>query len=102
MESNLGEKSKTKARIDPKNILIMYCTMSMSDWLEVMSSRVIMAEAEGRASMIASARSEMKEEVQPRAGTLPQFSMPDCRAKCLYSMSISSRVSICSLTKLDA
>jgi hypothetical protein len=42
----------------------------------------------------------MKDEVHPRAGTLPQFSMPDSRASSLYSMSISSKVSMCSLTKL--
>lgn len=60
-----------------------------------------MAVADGRASITASARSVIKEEVQPRAGTRPQFSIPDSRARCLYSMSISSRVSMCSLTKLD-
>lgn len=61
---------------------------------------VTIADAEGRASTTASARSEMNDEVHPRAGTLPQFSMPDSKAKCLYSMSISSKVSMCSLTKL--
>ena len=42
----------------------------------------------------------MKEGVTPRAGTRAQFLMPDSIANSLYSMSISSRVSICSLTKL--
>ncbi|MBA0835814.1 hypothetical protein Goarm_008070 [Gossypium armourianum] len=41
--------------------------------------------ADGRASTTASARSVMNEEVQPRAGTRPQFSIPDLRAKSFYS-----------------
>ncbi|RDX62891.1 hypothetical protein CR513_58735, partial [Mucuna pruriens] len=56
--------------------------------------------ADGRASITASAKSVMKEGVTPRAGTRAQFLTPDSRANSLYSMSISSRVSICSLTKL--
>lgn len=59
------------------------------------------AEAVGSASMTRLAKSEMKVLVQFRAGTRPQFSMPDSRASSLYSMSISSRVSMCSLTKLQ-
>lgn len=94
-----GDKSKTNAKIDPKNIFIAQFTGSMLNSLEVLC--VVMAFAAGRASITASARSVMKEEVQPRAGTRPQFSIPDSRARCLYSMSISSSVSMCSLTKLE-
>lgn len=54
----------------------------------------------GRLSITASAKSEIKVGSQPSAGTLPHFCMPDFRASSLYSTSISSNVSICSLTKL--
>uniref|UniRef100_A0A0A9ER86 Uncharacterized protein n=1 Tax=Arundo donax TaxID=35708 RepID=A0A0A9ER86_ARUDO len=37
---------------------------------------------------------------QPNAGTRPQCLMPDSKANSLYSTSISSKVSMCSLTKL--
>jgi hypothetical protein len=59
-----------------------------------------MAPTYGRLSITASAKSEMKEGSHPRAGTRPHFSIPDSRANSLYSTSISSSVSICSLTKL--
>ncbi|KAF9617431.1 hypothetical protein IFM89_036392 [Coptis chinensis] len=52
------------------------------------------------ASITTSARSRMKEEVHPSVGTWLQLSMPDPRANSLYSMSISSRFTMCSLTKL--
>lgn len=98
---NLGEKSRTNAKIEPKNSLIAYLTgsKSSSSSLEVVVN--VVWEAEGKASITASARSVIKEVVQFRAGTRPQFFMPDSRAKCLYSMSISSSVSMCSLTKLE-
>lgn len=80
-------------------MLIAYLTGSVSASWDA-SSSVDMDIAEGRASMTASARSVMKDEVHPKAGTLPQFSMPDSRANSLYSISISSSVSMCSLTKL--
>lgn len=70
-----------------------------SDSLEV-SLKIDWVFADGRASTTTSARSVMNEEVQPRAGSQPQFSIPDLRAKSLYPMSISSRVSMSSLTKL--
>lgn len=54
----------------------------------------------GRLSITASAKSEMKVGSHPRAGTRPHFSIPELKANSLYSTSISSRVSICSLTKL--
>ena len=54
----------------------------------------------GKASITASARSLMKSSSQPRAGTRPQFFIPDSKASSRYSTSISSSVSICSLTKL--
>lgn len=54
----------------------------------------------GRLSITASAKSEMKVASHPSAGTRPQISIPDFIANSLYSTSISSRVSICSLTKL--
>lgn len=71
------------------------CSTSSEEFLGV-----DIAVAAGKASITASARSVMKDEVQPKAGTRPQFSMPDSRANSLYSMSISSRVSMCSLIKL--
>lgn len=95
-----GDRSKTNARMEPKNILIKYCIGSSSAASGVLVE-VEMAVADGRASITASARSVMKEEVHPRAGTRPQFSIPDSRARFLYSTSISSRVSMCSLTKLE-
>lgn len=55
----------------------------------------------GRLSITASAKSEMKVDSHPSAGTRPHFSIPDFRANSLYSTSISSNVSICSLTKLN-
>lgn len=96
----LGEKSKRNARTEPKNSLTKSRTGSRSATMEVLD-KVDIVVADGRASITASAKSLMKEEVQPRAGTRPQFSIPDSRAKCLYSISISSRVSMCSLTKLE-
>jgi hypothetical protein len=54
----------------------------------------------GRLSITASAKSEMNVGSHPSAGTRPHFSIPDLRANSLYSTSISSKVSICSLTKL--
>lgn len=86
-------------RIEPNSILIAYRKGSRpyaSAELEWGDNAV----ADGRASITASARSEMNEDLQLRAGTRPQFSIPDSSAKCLYSMSISSSVSMCSLTKL--
>ena len=56
----------------------------------------------GSASITASAKSDMKAGSEPNAGTLPQFLIPDSSANSLYSISISSSVSICSLTKLDS
>jgi len=88
-----------KAKIVPKNILTKYLTGSLPIFSEVLAGAFI-AAADGRASITASARSVMKEGVRPRAGTRAQFLMPDSRANSLYSMSISSRVSMCSLTKL--
>lgn len=87
------------ARIEPKNILIAYPTTSFSASLDV-ELEVDIAVAEGNTSVTASARSLMKDEVQLRAGTRPQLTMPDSCANSLYSISISSSVSICSLTKL--
>ena len=51
------------------------------------------AEAEGSDSITASARSEIRK-------MCTQFSMPGRKANSLFSMSISSRVSMCSLTQL--
>ncbi|BAT79147.1 hypothetical protein VIGAN_02196900, partial [Vigna angularis var. angularis] len=62
-------------------------------------SEAARAPTYGRLSMTASAKSEMKVGSHPRAGTRPQFCIPDSRANSLYSTSISSRVSMCSLTK---
>jgi len=61
---------------------------------------VEMALAEGRVSITASARSVMEDEVQPRAGTQLQLTIPDSRANSLYSISISSSVYMCSLSQL--
>ena len=60
-----------------------------------------MAPTYGRLSITASAKSEMKVGSQPSAGTRPHFFIPDFKANSLYSTSISSNVSICSLTKLQ-
>ena len=95
----LGESNKMNARTEPNNNLIAY---RKGSWSSASVELVwgANAVADGRASITASAKSEMNEELQLRAGTRPQFWIPDSSAKCLYSISISSRVSMCSLTKL--
>ncbi|KAL3818969.1 hypothetical protein ACJIZ3_004874 [Penstemon smallii] len=87
------------AKKEPKNNLTAYPTTSFSASSDVVSE-VDIAIAEGKASITASARSVINDGVQFRAGTRPQLTMPDSRANSLYSISISSRVSMCSLTKL--
>lgn len=104
----LPEKSNKNATIEPKKNLTIYLIGSLSSSSAAVAVVVVEAVvavldiviAEGKASTTASARSLMNEGVQLRAGTLPQFEIPESRARSLYSMSISSRVSICSLTKL--
>ncbi|GER33903.1 trophoblast glycoprotein, partial [Striga asiatica] len=86
-----GDSNRTKATTEPNNILIAYLTRSFSASSDVALEVVDIASAEGTASIIASARSEMKDDVQFRAGTRPQLTIPDLRANSLYSMSISSR-----------
>jgi len=73
-----------------------------SDGQTCLASRLdtAIAPTYGRASMTASAKSAIKVGSHPKAGTRPQFLIPDSSASCLYSMSISSKVSMCSLTKL--
>ena len=96
---NLGASTKKKAMIEPKKTLTTLFPRSAED--SVLRSWETTVEAVGRASITASARSAMKAESQPRVGTLAQFLIPELRASSRYSMSISSNVSICSLTKLQ-
>lgn len=66
--STYGDKSMTNAKNGPKIVLIAQLTKSRSASSEVLLV-VEMALAEGRVSTTASARSVMKDEMQPRAGT---------------------------------
>lgn len=65
-------RSKQNANIELKNILIAYLTKSLSSSLEMFLEEDI-AVAESKASSTTSARSVMKEDMQLRAGTCPQF-----------------------------